>query len=279
MEELQGHRVIVGDFNFAVNASLDRNDVNARNNNLAKEVVMEFIDKNFMTDIWRDRNPDKKYFTFKAKLRQKKILSRLDYIFIDQAIASWTHVIKILPGFHSDHSAVYCEILPFEIKKGKGVWCLNTSILMEKELVNIVNQEIDDTVKEAIERKFNPGDKGEIVKLISILRCKDYSQLRAKNRKKIVRELEEKIEKLEKSQNTDSKELLEAQTEYEKYIQQKVQGAMIRTGSTWYNESEHSSKYFYNLEKSKSGARGMNALLDQNGVLITDPKNILDKQY
>ena len=44
-------------------------------------------------------------------------------------------------------------------------------------------------------------------------------------------------------------------------MREQIQGAVFRSGCTWYADSEKSTKYFLNLEKNKSGAKGMGCLL------------------
>ena len=38
---------------------------------------------------------------------------------------------------------------------------------------------------------------------------------------------------------------------------EKLQGAILRCKAMWYNNSQKRTKYFYSLEKAKSGAKDM----------------------
>ena len=77
------------------------------------------------------------------------------------------------------------------------------------------------------------------MKLGMILRSQDYSLERAKDRKKLIQELEKQIKKLdqERVEGYDieiEEKITEKKSEFEELIQVKVRGAMIRSGSTWY---------------------------------------------
>ena len=58
---------------------------------------------------------------------------------------------------------------------------------------------------------------------------------------------------------------------------EKARGAMFRSKCRWYNEADKSSKYFLNLEKQRSSAKNMSALI-KDGTIITDTSEILNEQ-
>ena len=60
------HKVIIGDFNLALNIELDRENT-YHNNNKARDEVENIMEQYFMTDIWRERNPEKREFTWIKK--------------------------------------------------------------------------------------------------------------------------------------------------------------------------------------------------------------------
>ena len=66
------------------------------------------------------------------------------------------------------------------------------------------------------------------------------------------------------------------QMDYDSIYEQIGKGAINRSKATWYEKGEKSNKYFLNLEthkKAKSSARKV----FNRGVLITDPKKILQE--
>ena len=129
-----------------------------------------------------------------------------------------------------------------------------------------------------------PHEKWEALKIAVIINSQNYCTERALNRNTILQQLEKYVEKMENVQindrsETDIKILEKTKTDIIQMREEKIQGVIFRTKATWYNESEASTKYFYNLEKSKSGAKNMNSILLDNGMEIFETKEILNQQY
>ena len=57
-----------------------------------------------------------------------------------------------------------------------------------------------------------------------------------------------------------------------------AQGAILHAKSCWMSQAEHSTKYFYSLEKRKSEAKIMVETYDQNSHLINNPVKVLEIQ-
>ena len=55
------------------------------------------------------------------------------------------------------------------------------------------------------------------------------------------------------------------------------QGAIARSKATWYEKGEKSNKYFLNLESHKEAKSSVRKLFNKDGILITDPKIILQE--
>ena len=106
-----------------------------------------------MTDIWRNWNPDARIFTW----RRNDIASRIDYILTEIGITSWFHDVRIIPGFRSDHSAILANLTPFGVKRGRGLWKLNTKILTEVEFIAQLNNAIENS--KILAANQNPQEK------------------------------------------------------------------------------------------------------------------------
>ena len=65
--------------------------------------------------------------------------------------------------------------------------------------------------------------------------------------------------------------------EYDSIYEQIAKGAIIRSKATWYEKGEKSNRYFLNLETHKKAKSSVRKVFDNEGVLITDPKNILQE--
>ena len=72
--------MIVGDFNFVFDNSLDRSNPEAKNNTKAMEIVKTYMEETELSDLWRDRNLATRRFTWRQKNPYRA--SRLDFLFI-----------------------------------------------------------------------------------------------------------------------------------------------------------------------------------------------------
>ena len=145
------------------------------------------------SDIWRDRNEDKKIYTY-CKQKPKFTGSRLDFFLVDLSISAWVNKVLIKPGYRSDHSAVLLELLPFQINRGKGFWKLNNQILYEAKFVQKIQEVIEQSEQYA--KRLNDREKWDSIKLQIIATAQEYSRDRASERKLIFAQLEEMIEKI-----------------------------------------------------------------------------------
>ena len=279
-EEHEGKRIIIGDFNVALNCKLDREPATSKNNEKARNVIDQYMQDTFLEDVWRCRNPSQRTFTW-CKMNPKLIGSRLDNILIETSFTAWVEDCKIIPGFKSDHSAVYIKILPFNIRRGKGMWKLNNRILSEVEYLNTINQTIEDAKQNG--KHLNDHELWETTKLHIIANTQSYCYERAHNRKIVISQLEEMVAKYNENivNLTDPEVNLMKKTklDLEQLIQEKAQGAIFRSQATWYNEAgSTASKYFFGLEKARSGAKNMNCIILDNGDKITNPKKVIQEQ-
>ena len=104
-----------------------------------------------------------------------------------------------------------------------------------------------------------------------------YSKGKALKKRKKISDLETPLriceEKCNGSRTFENKERLEMlKMEYESIYEQIAKGAIIRSKATWY---EKSNNYFLNLETHKIAKSSVRKVFNDEGVLITDPKNIL----
>ena len=67
--------------------------------------------------------------------------------------------------------------------------------------------------------------------------------------------------------------------EIEKIMKSKVEGAAIRARAEWIEEGEKNTAYFLNLEKHRSENKIITQLKTAEGVILDDPKDILEEQY
>ena len=276
LEKLEGHKILTGDFNLVLNTELDRNH-SSINNDKSQLLLMEYMENHCLCDIWRDRNPNRKHYTWKRN-KPTKQASRIDLCLVPQAISAWIERIEIKQSIRSDHMLLECEIIPDQSKKGPGIWKFNNTHLQNKRFIDYMNEVIDRNIKSTHDLKLDSAQMWEHIKLAIIYHAQQFSREEAYKKVTNVKFIEENIKTLldAESLNDEDAQLLEKYSQdLETMNRERTLGAIFRSRAQWYNEGEKNTKYFFNLEKSRSGAKNMSKVIKNDGSEVTDQKEIL----
>ncbi|MEM9400774.1 MAG: hypothetical protein AAF984_11250 [Verrucomicrobiota bacterium] len=232
-----------------------------------------------MSDLWRDKNPSKREFTWR---RVNSIMqSRIDYIFITEAMRQSFNVnVNNAPGILSDDSAVIMDAVCKTRDRGPGVWKYNNSLHEgDNEFRSLIRTEISRFRRWG---RYNTmvsiGVRVEMllsaIRQISIRRGKDRaSELR---REEI--DLSQQINKFEKdlsklsAQQINSYQL--ARQRLEAIRTSKGHHAIIASGSNWLEMGEKVTRYFLGRSKQLSAQKTITEI-NNNGEIITDNDQIL----
>ena len=112
-----------------------------------------------------------------------------------------------------------------------------------------------------------------------IVFAKELSQKIAYERNAIENQLIEKIEEMEERDHlTEGNiEILErSKDDLTQMNQEKARGAIFRSRAAWFNKGKKKNKYFFSLERSRSGAKNITVLLDESHNEVTQASKILD---
>ena len=177
---------------------------------------------------------------------------------------------------------MYIDLIPHSFVRGRGYWKLNNKILYEKEYLEMMNSSLNELCTQKLTK--NPQDIWEAAKLRIIGESQMYSRERALNRKMIINQLEEQVQKMNEKEATEmsdseTKLLERTKSDLNNFKDEHIQGVIFRSTAQWHNDGEKCTKYFFNLEKSRSGAKNMNCLITDSGMEIRNPEQILYKQY
>ena len=115
------------------------------NNKKAREKVLEIISLYDLIDPWREINQDKlKYTWFSSKPPRQ--MTRLDFFLITPDL--WPRLVKtdIMHGYHTNHSFIGMSLDVGLVKRGNGYWKMNTSLLYDVEYIQLVKNEIKNTL-------------------------------------------------------------------------------------------------------------------------------------
>ena len=287
MQKYQGQKIYIGDFNLVLDPDIDRKARAEKisNNDIATEVVKQHMEDIMLTDIWRERHELETKFTY---IRAKPAFhgSRINFILLERALSCYIQETQILPGLFSDHSRLPMKLSPFCMFRGGGMWKLNNKLLTETEYVQQVNIIIDNA--KTIGKHLSAQNLIEQIKIDCAEFSKKYAVERANNRRLVMSMLETKLAQLEdeysydifndKAQDSKINLMVRTRSDLEDMIAEKTEGALLRSKAVWYGDTGFPSRYLLNLDKSRSGAKGMNLLIQGNQE-IKDPQKIIAAQY
>ena len=202
------HKIIIGDFNLTLDVNLDRENTYC-NNNRAKEKVEEIMDHYSLRDVWRIHNGERREFSWIKKGSFPVKASRIDMALVsgglDQMIKNTSYISSIM----TDHRAFYMVIEPQSASRGTGFWKMNTTLLRNREYIEIIKREINRTLQASQQK--DPGQLWEILKKRIKETTVEFSKNKVAEDKLVISELSEIINDYESRLplNQDEDKLLE----------------------------------------------------------------------
>ena len=272
VSEMSEHRIIIGDFNLALQ-SKDRYRFEETKRN-SKEALYEIIENLVLTDIWRERHPDKLHFSWQRR-NPRKQASRIDYALTSCGLASYVENVMYVPSIKTDHQAFFLAIDLLDKQRGKGYWRLNVSKLTDKEFVDCINKCIEEALAEY--QGNHPCTIWENLKEKVAKVAKRQSRKKCSENQLAISQLLEQIGLLEENMELDENQenlLLYSKVELDKLVEEQARGTLFRSKAKWQEEGEKSTKYFFNLEKSRYNAKTCHMLVHE-GRQVTEDKDIL----
>ena len=164
---------------------------------------------------------------------------------------------------------------------GPSFWKFNASLTDDDDFVKLINESVPMWLKE-----FDEVTDKRLLWELTKYRIRQasikYSKENTLKKRKKISDPETSLrickEKRNESPTFESKEKLEIlKMEYDSIYEQIAKGAIIRSKASWYEKGEKSNKYFLNLETHKKAKSSVRKVFNDEGVLITDPKKILQE--
>ena len=271
------HKVIIGDFNLALDPELDRlNTYN--NNNKAKRELENLMDEFYLKDVWRTQNETKKEYSWYKKGNLMKA-SRLDFALVSAGLDQKVKVPQYLAGILTDHRAFYMVLETEPAERGSGYWKLNTSLLQENDFIQQVNRELDKTIATTTHQA--PDQRWEHIKKRVKKVTNNYARNKSKEDKLIISQLKEIITDYETQLplNREENELLEkTKKDLDEKVIERAKGVMFRSKVKWYEEGEKNTKYFYSLEKARYNSKTCFKLINDEDREIEEQTEIIKEQ-
>ena len=289
--------ILVGDWNLVMNYEMDTLNYKKKNNVKAREKLLTFIEKLNLIDIWRHTHENTKRYTWRQNFYRK--MARLDFFLISETLLDIHANTKIKPSYKSDHCPIQLEIFTSKTKKGKGIWKLNNSLLLEENLTTLINKEIHLCVSTYACTPYNPEfvEKYTIENIDLMIEIDLFweviqAQLRGliinyaskKKKKQEAREIElsKDIEQYTQIMHLNltniewMREFKDKERELEGLREYKLKGALIRARWQQLAEGEKPTRYFLNLENRNFVSKHIRELEIDNQK-ISKPTEILNE--
>ena len=234
LKERSEHKIILGDFNLALDVEQDRENTYC-NNNKAKDEVENIMDHFSLKDIWRIQNGDKREFSWMKKGQYPIKASRIDLALVSAGLDQKVAISEYISSIYTDHRALYLvfDLIPFQ--RGTGYWKLNTSLLQNQHFVQEINTEIDQTIR-SLSGKC-PTKTWETIKKRIKTRSIELSRNNVTENNMIISQLSEKVNEYESRLplNKEENSILEnTKAELEDKTMEKIKGIMFRSKAKWY---------------------------------------------
>jgi hypothetical protein len=249
-----------------------------------RERLRQFIDRNDLVDICRIVNPIEQRYSWRQ--RSPAVHCRLDFFLVSVGLGNITRKTDISYGFKSDHSFISLEIDKQNLKRGKGFYKFNTSLLLDSTFKDKLQKLIPEKVQSYREQNLNPNLLWELIRCdISGLAIKYSSELRKheneniKNIEKELKSLEALYESMENADLNIETKLLTLKNLLKSYfekIKQRVQLLDLRLNG--YMKQREILDNFFNLEKRNYINKSIQSLVTDNGQLVSEFKDVLNEQ-
>ena len=267
--------VIGGDFNVTVDDSVDRWPPKTKTNSLSN--ITLFMQKFQLVDMWREKNPNTKSYTWANKTGTCK--SRIDYWLISSSLDENNISVNILTTPLTDHKTINLQI-NFNSDASthwNTYWKLNNSVLKHK----VVTEKIHLLIKCYWQRALNDRcfqKNWELLKFEIAKYLRKYGSSLAKLRNEEETKVITKIASLTQCMpddltEDDKQELTEQQLKLDEIYRLKAEGAYVRSRKQWLEEGEQNTAYFFRLEKSRSKTNCIQKL-HIDGTVTDDPQKV-----
>ena len=278
----------MGDFNLILDKQKDKIGGRQGTHEKVRHIVSAYIEEEALVDVWRLKHPESNLMTWKV-LKPKPIYERLDLILMSVKLIEHVGMEGISPTYLSDHDIPWVTLSCNKPGKGSGFWRLNVSLLSESEYCKMIEEIIDEILKE----RKTVIEKLEWIKDKVRERTIKFSAVKKRSRKNKLLLFERKLMQynqmlidLEKEKSAriilHCKEILnkiqEIERERDEIITYKVRGSMMRACRDWTQYTDHPTKYYLNLEGNSYKRKNRYSIKTEDR-LINGVKEVLIEQH
>lgn len=272
--------LLMGDFNTVLER-IDVDDFMIYRHDRGRDELYEMMEKYELLDVWRERNKCKREYSRKQIVNRKLKQSRIDLFICEKKIEKY--VMDVYYKFYgeSDHEILRIKIDFSGVEKGKGVWIFNTEVLQNE----VYRMEIESIIINSVENEMYGENISQWwdrlklqIKKYTIIFSKKIQKIKRAKEKELKRKWYKEVKEIE-SGGGDIEKIILLEEELKKIELDKCKGAMVRSRAKHIIEGERSTKYFYNLEKTRQSADMIRYIKGDNGEIYKGSDKVIKEVH
>lgn len=266
---------LIGDFNTVLER-IDVDDKMIYKADSGRNELQRMMFQHNLIEVWRNRNKSKREYSRRQVVNSVLKQSRLDFLLSSRELEQYISKIyyKLYSG--SDHDFLYVIMDWSGVERGRGIWIFNTELLKndcyKMEVENIIINSINNLLYEEAICVWWDNLKIQI-KLFTIKYARNVQSAKRAKEREVKREWDKEMKKEEEGK-AEVEKIVILEEKLKKIEEEKCMGAIIRSRAKNVVEGERSTKFFYELEKTRQQAELIRGVI-KNGKSVKEKNEIL----
>lgn len=273
--------ILAGDFNCFLDPLLDRNahSSSSSHSEVVRDKIHTLLDDWGLCDMWRNRFPKKKGFTF----HRGRYASRIDYCMVSHHLSSLVDSMRTEVTSLSDHAMLSCLIKTSKVTRGPGLWKFDSTLLENEDFNKKMSAFLAEWTPPP--ELTSPSSTWEWFKFEIKTFVMNFTKNVHSIEKQHIHALNKELQLLQQRMDEQGEDLTmqieSIMRELREVEESRARRLIFRAKSNWALYGERPSRYFLNLEKRNASDRTLTSLEKDGEDLVTEPKQILEiaKEY
>ncbi len=232
------------------------------------------MEENNLVDVWRERNEGIREFSRQQVVRNFICRSRIDFLISKRDLLKLIDSIFYRETNLSDHKVLWIQVDMSGIKRGPGIWILNTEILKDEnfkeKIVEFIKKEQENQMHKEEKRIWWDNLKYDIGKC-----AREYSRIIQKIKKRKEEEIRIELRDELSKEDFNIQKTVMLEDKLREIEERKFKGAMIRSKAKYLVEGEKCTSFFFNMEKNRQRAGMIKELIGRRGEKVKKTEDIL----
>ena len=224
-------------------------------------------------DVWRVKHPSNRQYTWVKMVDGRVSAARLDRIYMSHSHSNRLLNSHIFPVGFTDHHLVTLDFHITQTSKCTSYWHFNVKLLQDADFCR--KFEVFWEIWRGRNGEFESLSQWwEVGKAHIRVFCQQYTSHSTTRIRRTIQQLEQDIrdmeDRLHAHHSIDTHTLHQKKQELSTFLQERVNGVLVRARFTTIREMDAPTAFFFNLEKSVSRKKQMVCLRLPDGSVTTD---------